>query len=118
MTFRDRTNYPIQRHRCPPYRRWKGRRSHTVIPAAPTIHTNVRSSPTFKDAPTTFKEAPTQKAGNPPCFPIALELRHHFSLLSGAAPLSNFKALHKLHKLQKLHKLHKTSKALWLIVRA
>lgn len=37
--------------------------------------------------------------------------RRHFPLLSGTAPLSNFKALHKLQRIKKLHKLHKTSKA-------
>ena len=35
---------------------------------------------------------------------------------SGAAPLSNFKALHKLQKIHKIHKLHKTSKAPWVNV--
>lgn len=38
----------------------------------------------------------------------------HFPLPSGAAPLSNFKALHKLQRIHKIHKLHKTSKALWV----
>ena len=63
-------------------------------------------------------DAPTRKAGNPPFFPITPGPRRHFPLLIGAAPLSNFTALHKLQKIQKLHKLHKTSKALWSRVSA
>lgn len=57
---------------------------------------------------------PTRKAGTPPFFPITPGPRRHFPLPSGAAPLSNFKALHKLQRIHKIHKLHKTSKALWV----
>ena len=40
----------------------------------------------------------------------------HFPLPSGAAPLSNFKALHKLQRIHKIHKLHKSSKGQCAIV--
>lgn len=59
-------------------------------------------------------DAPTRKAGTPPFFPITPGPRRHFPLPSGAAPLSNFKALHKLQRIHKVHKLHKSSKALWV----